>query len=237
MNSNLFTLVDQTDRFLIINKHSGVDFHKGHHEQGLCVLLRDELSCPDLFPLHRLDTMTSGLLLFAKDKKTVQELAREFRDHTIDKYYCALAGTHPKKKQGTVIGDMVRSRNGTWVLTRSMHNPAITQFFSTGLGNGFRLYILKPHTGRTHQIRVAMKSLGVPVFGDPLYYSSVSDTRVADRGYLHAYALRFALDGRLYVYVHKPDSGYWFNDAAIQCALDKYTEPWSLPWPVPRRPR
>ena len=52
---------------------------------------------------------------------------------------------------------MAKSRRGMFKLMRSMENPAITQFFSYALGDGKRLYLLKPHSGKTHQLRVALK--------------------------------------------------------------------------------
>jgi len=86
-----------------------------------------------------------------------------------------------------------QARNGSWKLLRSVENPAVTQFFSFGLTPGLRLYLLKPHTGKTHQLRVALKSLGVPLLGDTRYGADKSD-----RAYLHAWQLAFELDGKSY---------------------------------------
>ncbi len=85
---------------------------------------------------------------------------------------------------------MKKSRRSTWILTNSTISPAITQFFSFSMGQGLRLFIVRPSTGKTHQIRVALKSLGSGIIGDPLYSSTQ-----ADRGYLHAYSLGFSYQG------------------------------------------
>jgi tRNA pseudouridine32 synthase/23S rRNA pseudouridine746 synthase len=81
---------------------------------------------------------------------------------------------------------MQRIRNGNWKLTHNKSNPAITRFSSQSLSPNLRLFILYPATGRTHQLRVMMKSLGSPIIGDQRYGGSV-----ADRGYLHAARLEF----------------------------------------------
>ncbi len=226
----MFTLVENAPEFLLVSKHAGVDFHKGRTNISLVETIRMELNISELYPLHRLDTMTSGLLLFAKSRPVAAELAAQFRTHSIEKFYIALAGTHPKKKQGLVCGDMVRSRNGTWALTRTMKTPAVTQFYSAGMGNGLRLYLLKPFTGKTHQIRVAMKSLGVPILGDPLYNKKQNDLFTSDRGYLHAYALKFTVNNKTYRFTDMPTEGTYFTDKAFRDCIRKFSDPWSLAW-------
>ena len=216
---------------MLISKHAGVNFHKGAAAEGLVSKIRNDLHCDELYPLHRLDTVTSGLILFARNRISVSKLASQFREHRINKFYLALAGTHPLKKQGMVRGDMIKGRNGTWFLARSMDNPAVTQFLSTGLGNGLRLYILKPRTGKTHQLRVALKSLGVPILGDPLYYRKKDNSHPVDRAYLHAYALGFELDGKRYRFVYPPDEGVHFQSEEFRVGLERFADPWSLDWP------
>ena len=61
---------------------------------------------------------------------------------------------------------MQKARNGAWKLCQSKENPAITRFESVSCEPNLRLFILKPQTGKTHQLRVAMKSLGSPILGD-----------------------------------------------------------------------
>lgn len=179
-----------------------------------------------LYPIHRLDSMTSGLIVLAKNKETAQELAASFREHRVEKFYIALGGTHPRKKQGSIIGDMKKVRDGKWILCHSKNNPAITQFISSGLGNGLRLYLLRLLTGKTHQIRVALKSLGVPILGDPLYCKKASGDLIIDRGYLHSYAIGFMLKGKYYRYKDIPDSGVHFCSEEFKITLKKYEDPW-----------
>ncbi len=198
---------------------------------GLVEKIRMDLQCKEFFPVHRLDSMTSGLIIFAKNRQSVQELAAQFRDHSIDKFYLALGGTHPGKKQGTIIGDMKKVRDGEWLLCRTTKNPAITQFFSAGMGNGLRLYILRLLTGKTHQIRVALKSLGVPVLGDPIYSKSKNKDIKTDRGYLHAYAIGFRYQDKIYRFIDVPDTGIHFLSEAFKDTLNKFKDPWMINWP------
>lgn len=227
----MYKLIEDRPEFVIISKYPGIDFHRGASTQGLVEKIRADIQCKELFPLHRLDTMTSGLILFAKNRESVQELATQFREHSIDKFYIAIAGNNPHKKQGTIIGDMRKVRNGEWLLCHTTENPAITQFFSKGMGNGFRLYILRLLTGKTHQIRVALKSLGVPLLGDPIYSKNKKYKVIADRGYLHAYAIGFKLQGKVYRYFDLPDTGKHFSTEAFKDAMINFKDPWMIKWP------
>ena len=109
-----------------------------------------------------------------------------FAAKTMRKTYLALGTDKPSKKQGWIKGDMEKSRRGTWKLMRSMENPAVTKFNSHSLEPGLRLFVLHPHTGKTHQLRVAMKSLGSPILGDTLYGG-----KPASRMFLHAWKIKF----------------------------------------------
>lgn len=89
------------------------------------------------------------------------------------------------------------SRRGAWKLLHTKADPAVTRFWSAGLPDvrpGVRLHILRPETGRTHQLRVALKALGAPILGDALY-GDAADAGIEQRTYLHACALRINLSG------------------------------------------
>jgi tRNA pseudouridine32 synthase/23S rRNA pseudouridine746 synthase len=105
------------------------------------------------------------------------------------------------------------------MLTRTMHNPARTRFISTSLSPGLRLYALRLETGRTHQIRVAMKSAGAPVLGDDRYHPRPPDEMLPDRGYLHALSLAFTLNGQRYLFRSLPEHGTLFHGEDFSCAL------------------
>ncbi len=226
----MFSVIENNENFLLINKHPGFSFHEEAEQEGMAGVLRSRLKIKTLFTVHRLDRITSGLLLFAKKKECAQELSRQFRQRTVEKYYIALSDRVPKKKQGLIKGDMERSRRGGWKLARTYRNPAVTQFISRSLGNGLRLFLLKPHTGKTHQIRAALKSIGSPVLGDPLY--SKAKEECSDRGYLHAYGLRFFLQRKKFEYVLLPDRGEHFKSREFLEEIIQYEKPWELKWPL-----
>ncbi|MDO6444537.1 TIGR01621 family pseudouridine synthase [Colwellia sp. 1_MG-2023] len=224
---NELEIVDEQADFIIVNKPSGVGFHDDENQQGFFNQIKTALSPDDLYPVHRLDKMTSGLIIFAKNKNAAIQFQQLFENRHIDKYYLAISDKKPRKKQGLIKGDMEKSRRGTWKLLRSQNNPAISQFFSYGLNRGNRLFIVKPYTGKTHQIRVALNSLGSPIIGDPNYYAS----SISDRGYLHAYALKFTLNEKEYQYVLPPKVGKEYLEENINNVLKQLTAPWSLAWP------
>lgn len=171
--------------FFVFDKPAGTSFHS-EDGAGFFAQLTTQYPTETFFPVHRLDKITSGLLLVARNKPAATKLGEFFESHAIKKTYIAISDHKPSKKQGIVSGDMQRTRDGNWRLLHSKTNPAITRFTSYSLAPNLRLFILQPYTGRTHQLRVMMKSLGSPIMGDTRYGGTA-----ADRGYLHAQRLQF----------------------------------------------
>lgn len=220
-----FRLVATTEHFVLLNKAPGVSFHSDDGP-GLVVLAEQQLQMK-LYPVHRLDKVTSGLILFARSTVAAAELTRLFSNQQIEKYYLAISLDKPLKKQGWIKGDMVLGRRSSWKLLQSMQQPAVSYFISQGFSDlPFRLFLIKPFTGKTHQIRVALKSVSAPIAGDALYQAA-AESRV----YLHAYALKFTLFNQPYAYVCPPDEGERFQLVATTNALALWAQPWLLAWP------
>lgn len=211
--------------WLLIHKPAGIAVQNQADQTGLLPLLRQQLNDQPLWLVHRLDKITSGLLLLATTSEAAARLSDLFAKRQIDKYYLALSDKKPKKKQGQVTGDMQKRRDGVWCLTRSMQNPASSEFFSHAVMPNQRGFLIKPTTGKTHQIRVALKSLGSPILGDSPYKGSA-----ADRTYLHAYALCFHDLGQTYQFVCPPDSGEHFTSDVFIDWLRRYPAPWQANW-------
>lgn len=222
----MFTLVYQHPDFLVINKHPGVSVHKDDNDQPLLAAVAEQTGDEKLYLIHRLDKMTSGLLLLGRNRKAASILSGNFANREVEKFYLAIGSKKPKKKQGVVIGDMTRSRRSSWKLESSRENPAVTQFFSAAGGQGRRLFLCKPHTGKTHQIRVALRSVGSGITGDEIY-----GCEEADRGYLHAYALRFPYQGDLQQFVCIPEPGELWQTEEVQQSMAGWQSPWDLAWP------
>lgn len=207
------------------NKPAGVNFHTEDGTDGFIVQLEKQLNCK-LWPVHRLDKLTSGLLLVAKNKTSCAYLSGLFADRKIEKYYLAICPSSMKKKQGTIKGDMDSARRGAYKLLKSNRNPAITQFYSTSLKPSLRVCLLKPKTGKTHQLRVALKSLGSPILGDALY-SGKPEARMC----LHSYALCFEYEGKKYQILEQPDFGTNL-DVAKALQDNDWLAPWNVTWPA-----
>ncbi|MDE1513739.1 MULTISPECIES: TIGR01621 family pseudouridine synthase [Vibrio] len=223
----LFTHPD----FLLINKHPNVSVHKDDGDTMLLQEVAERSGDRQLYLVHRLDKMTSGILLLARNAAAASELAQGFAQRKVAKFYLAIGSKKPKKKQGLISGDMQRSRRSAWMLLNSQHNPAVTQFFSASATQGERLFLCKPHTGKTHQIRVALKSIGSAIVGDPIYNAG----QTADRGYLHAFALRFTYQGEAYQWLCDPRQfahlGDKWQQPEVSQTLDGWLTPWDLAWP------
>lgn len=230
-------LLAEHDDFLVFHKPAGLSFHAEAGEPGFVDLAREVSGQSSLFPVHRLDRITSGLILLARTSEAARILGEAFAAGQVEKYYLALSDRSPKRKQGLIKGTMLKGRNGSWRLGSEDGPLALTQFFSYGLGKlpdfdaALRLFVLRPRTGRTHQIRVALKSLGSPILGDARYGGAS-----ADRGYLHAWQLRFDWQGQPQHFVCPPDTGAAFAAAACQEKLATLGDPAELPWPAIARP-
>lgn len=116
--------------FIIVNKPAGISVHKDNEEIGLTESVAQQIGVKQVWLVHRLDKITSGLLILALNKKAAVYFYHLFEQHKIQKTYWALSDKKPKKKQGKIIGDMEKSRNGAWKLCHSKINPAVTQFTS-----------------------------------------------------------------------------------------------------------
>lgn len=224
----MFDIVHLDTDFVVINKHPNVSVHKDDGDTMLLNEVAKVTQDEQLYLVHRLDKMTSGLLLLARSKQAASELSQLFAQRNVSKFYLAIGSKKPKKKQGLVSGDMERSRRSAWKLTPSKNNPAVTQFFSRAGEVGERLFLCKPYTGKTHQIRVALKSIGSAIVGDPIY----NPASVSDRGYLHAYALCFHFRDNYYQFRCIPTAGDKWRSEPVCQALEEWKAPWALSWPL-----
>jgi len=181
------------DEFLLaVNKPAGMVVHGGSgHGAGLIEALKEQRGLPDLRLAHRLDRDTSGVLLLAKNLMALRRLAEGFREREMQKTYFALVAGHPfphagrmqsRLAKGVVVGGermVVDDAEGKEAVT---DYQVVMELASRGVE--YALLALKPHSGRTHQLRVQMQQEGHAILGDAKY---------ADREELAAYR---SLDGR-----------------------------------------
>jgi 23S rRNA pseudouridine1911/1915/1917 synthase len=169
----------EDEHIIVLNKPAGLVVHPAPgHTRGTLVnrLLHH---CDDLSGIggvqrpgivHRLDKDTSGVLVVAKHDRAHQRLSRQFRKHTIHREYSALVWNNPVKLQGFVnapIGRHPRERRQMAVVEEG--REAHTHWMVRKRWQGVSHLHCRLETGRTHQIRVHMTSIGHPLIGDPLY--------------------------------------------------------------------
>ncbi|MBQ4812587.1 TIGR01621 family pseudouridine synthase [Pseudoalteromonas luteoviolacea] len=216
-------IIAQHRDFIVAYKPCGMSFHS-ENEAGFVALLEKQLD-KRLYPVHRLDKVTSGLLVLATSSESASELTRLFTERLVSKFYLALITDKPKKKQGWVKGDMAKSRRGTFKLLKTQENPAITRFYSSSVKAGLRACLMKPFSGKTHQLRVALKSLSAPILGDESYGGSESD-----RVYLHAYYIAFDWHGEHVNYSAEPKEGAHFMQLLTHDVFNSWRQPEQLEW-------
>ena len=130
--------------------------------------------------VHRIDKNTSGLMVVAKNDQSHNSLAAQFKEHSIKRNYSAMVWGIPRPKEGVIeanIGRSARDRKKMTVL-KSGGKQAITRYkVQKRFGNAAALIDCELSTGRTHQIRVHMLSIGHPLLGDPTYGGKLSRAR------------------------------------------------------------
>ena len=156
------------DDIVVVDKpHFLATMPRGRHvAQTALVRLRRELDLPELSPAHRLDRLTAGVLLFTARREVRGCYQTLFARNEVNKAYLAAAQGVPDCPLPTVVRNRIIKRRGVLQALIEPGEPnAETLVESRGDGH----YRLTPRTGRTHQLRVHMASLGVPITGDPLY--------------------------------------------------------------------
>ncbi|ATI80400.1 pseudouridine synthase [Sphingobium yanoikuyae] len=150
--------------------------------------------------VHRIDKDTSGLLVVAKSDKAHEGLARQFKDHSIDRLYAAIVYGIPTPGSGTVdawIGRSDADRKKMAVHREGRGKHAVTHYRVMERLRGAAMVECRLETGRTHQVRVHMAHLGHPLIGDPVYgrdrkgFKSILETLGFKRQALHAKRLGF----------------------------------------------
>jgi len=159
---------------------------------------------PDMRPgiVHRLDKDTSGVMVVARNQPSFEYLKSLFKTRDIQKTYIAVVSGVPKEKQG-IIDRPIGIINGTTkhsVESKKMAKPAVTEYEvlktaqaedGSGCETSFALLSVRPKTGRTHQIRVHLTSIGHPIVGDALY-GPKKQPPWASRLMLHAASIEFS---------------------------------------------
>src|SRR6185312_5740232 len=144
-------------------------------QESALVRLRVLLDLPDLVPIHRLDRMTAGVLLFSANPETRGKYQMLFEKRRVEKTYRAVAPVSPELEFPLVVRSrMIKSR--TYLLAQEIEGEPNAEtrieLMDTRVaasGQTLGLYDLQPHTGKTHQLRVHLASQGIGILNDPFY--------------------------------------------------------------------
>ena len=189
-------IIYQDEHLIAVNKPSGMLSvpGRGEHKQD-CVVARMQQHVPEIRVVHRLDCHTSGVMLLAIGPDMQRQLSRLFHDREVEKCYVALVHGMVDQSSGTVDIPMRGDPDDRprQVIDYLKGKRAQTQWrlldFEIHAGERLSRLMLRPVTGRTHQLRVHCMALGHPIVGDRLY--SEPTHHGAQRMMLHAEQLEF----------------------------------------------
>jgi len=163
-------IILETEDFIAINKPSGLLSipDRTQSEPSLKDLLKKQYG--NIFTVHRLDRETSGVIVFAKHEDAHKQLSQLFEGRDVAKYYYGLVIGMPVPPQGTIDTPIMEhfAKNGK-MIAHDNGKPSLTDY---EVQENFQIYSwvkFRIHTGRTHQIRVHMQSIGNPIVCDELY--------------------------------------------------------------------
>ena len=216
-------IIYEDDRVIVLNKAQGMVVHPGAgNRQGTLanalyyrMMEKKNTNPQSAFPVsltaglrpgivHRLDKDTSGVIIAAWDDEAHAFLSSQFKERKVRKSYAALVYGCPKDNVGcidTLIARSSRDRK-TFAVSKNEGRRSVTWYKLVRSYGTYSLLLVRPKTGRTHQIRVHLKHLGNPVIGDPVYNSPSSLIQVSKKNsfkkatlMLHAKKLSIALPG------------------------------------------
>lgn len=241
-------IVFEDDHVMVINKPAGMVVHPGSGNysgtllNGVAYYLQQknpditEESLPRFGLVHRIDKNTSGLLVLAKTDKAMSHLAKQFFDHTVKRQYVALVWGDVAEDQGTIRAHVGRNQRFRKLFEAypdgEYGKDAITHYTVLERMNYVTLVQCVLETGRTHQIRVHMKSIGHPLFNDDFYGGDriVKGTiytkykQFVDNCF--AICPRQALHARTLGFVHPATGEHLHFEAAVPTDIDTVIEKW-----------
>jgi 23S rRNA pseudouridine1911/1915/1917 synthase len=192
------TVAYADEHLLVVDKAAGIVVHPapGHPGGTLASALATagakggEEDRPGI--VHRLDRDTSGLLVVARSEETYERLQRLVRRRALTREYLALVAGRPRSRNGTIEAPIGRDRHDRLRHSLDTDSPraAVTHFELEELLPRHALLRVRLETGRTHQIRVHLAAIDLPVSGDPVY--GVAGDLGLERQFLHAARLAFA---------------------------------------------
>jgi len=197
-------IIEDNENFSVINKPYGLAVQGGSKiKKNLVDLMTKNKIFLNSKPfiVHRLDKETSGILIIAKNRKYAQLFTSLFRIRKIHKSYLSICHGEMEKDKGLFDDDLIR-----YDKDRKISERAITNYKVLDKNTNSTLLILKPITGRKHQIRKQLFSIGFPVIGDSKYNFPENKINKNNNLMLHSYSIKFMINEKKYKYTVKvPD--------------------------------
>ncbi len=224
----------EDDAVLVLNKPAGLSVMGERHETDLVRMAAD--AGEKLYPAHRIDKVTSGALLLAKDLALHGDLTRQFNRRSVDKVYLAITRSAGLPERGVIDLPLSAGRKnrvrvaanraditydparGRWSVpagaefTGVRTYPSVTTFLTVAGTETHTLLAVHPVTGRRHQIRVHLAWAGHPIEGDPLFGGAAAQAAGPGRTLLHSWRLGFTAawaDGARIEVEAPPEDGFW----------------------------
>ncbi|XP_063232751.1 uncharacterized protein LOC134536769 [Bacillus rossius redtenbacheri] len=176
VTSEPITIVHMDEDLVVVNKPASIPVHPcGRYRHNTVVfILAKECNLKNLRTIHRLDRLTSGLLLFGRTPKKARSMEQQIRNRQVQKeYICRVEGDFPNEAVECQEPIEVVSYKIGVCKVSPKGKTCTTTFQKLGFNGKTSIISCKPHTGRMHQIRVHLQYLGYPVVNDPLYNHTV----------------------------------------------------------------
>jgi len=168
-------ILREDDTMIVLNKPAGLLVLPDRFDKtlvNLYELLKEVFGT--IFIVHRIDRETSGVVIFAKTAGMHAQLNTQFEQRQVEKIYRAIVIGSPNTDSGCIDLPIAENEHGVRKMRIDKKNgkEAVTDYKIIERFNGYALVEAKPYTGRTHQIRIHLSSIGLPICADPLYSNS-----------------------------------------------------------------
>lgn len=182
------------ENFIAVDKPSGIVVQGEDCEKSQSFFNAIKEEHGEFHRLHRLDKGTSGVLLLARTPDVAREFSKLLEAREVDKIYLALSDKKINKKQGWIKGSLQKSRRSSYKLVPGNENFSLSYFFNAHFDSiDRRIFLVRIYTGKTHQVRVHLKSQGAPILGDSIYGGGSYE-----RLCLHNYKMKFRFSEKNY---------------------------------------
>ncbi|SFJ27337.1 RluA family pseudouridine synthase [Jannaschia pohangensis] len=185
-------VIHRDDHLLVVDKPEGLLSVPGRGEHlADCLIARLAVDWPEVLLCHRLDRDTSGIMIFALTKEAQRNMGRMFEVKRVKKRYIARVWGEVAETSGTIDLPLIVDWENRPLqhVNHERGKPSVTDWQRVAHEDGTTRMRLMPRTGRSHQLRVHMQSMGHPILGDPFYASGAAQD--FPRMMLHAERLKF----------------------------------------------